>query len=95
MTEAQLLAKVKNALGITGTYQDETLKIYIDEVKAFLLSAGVKQGVIESSAAVGCIARGVADLWNYGSGNASFSEYFKQRCIQLSLKKEDDNVQDD
>ncbi|MCI9366311.1 MAG: hypothetical protein HFJ54_07320, partial [Clostridia bacterium] len=34
----------------------------------------------------GIIARGVSDLWNYGSGGTSFSPYFMQRAIQLSGK---------
>lgn len=88
MTDAELLAKVKNGLGVTGDYQNATLQIYIDEVREFMASAGVKQSVINSNASVGCILRGVADLWNYGSGNAKLSEYFKQRVIQLSVKAE-------
>lgn len=92
MTDTELLAKVKKGLGITGTFHDDTLQIYIDEVREFMKSAGVKDAIISSAASVGCIARGVADLWNYGSGNASLSEYFKQRCIQLSLKVVEENV---
>ena len=88
MTDAELLAKIKNGLGITGTYQDATLTVYVEEVKAFMKSAGVKTSVINSPAAVGCIMRGVADLWNYGSGNASLSQYFTQRLIQLKMLPE-------
>ena len=87
MTNAELLTKLKSGLGITGTYQDYTLQVYIDEVKSFMESAGVNQSVIESEAAVGCIIRGVADLWNYGSGSANLSPYFVQRLIQLSIKQ--------
>lgn len=83
MTDAELLIKIKNGLGITGDFQNDTLKVYIDEVKAFMISAGVSYELIESEAAVGCILRGVADLWNYGNGNAKLSEYFKMRLIQL------------
>lgn len=83
MTDAELLTKIKNGLGITGDFQNDTLQVYVDEVKAFMQSAGVKPAVVNSAAAVGCIMRGVADLWNYGSGNARLSEYFKQRVIQL------------
>lgn len=88
MTEEELLAKIKNGLGITGSYQDETLKVYIEEVKSFMVMAGVKQSVVDSSKSIGCILRGVADLWNYGSGNVKFSEYFIQRVIQLSVQDE-------
>ncbi|MGA4517413.1 carcinine hydrolase/isopenicillin-N N-acyltransferase family protein [Solibacillus silvestris] len=92
MTDAELLAKVKNGIGITGTFQDATLQIYIDEVKAFMKSAGVKEEVIESDASVGCIMRGVADLWNYGAGNARLSDYFKMRLIQLKAAKIDAHI---
>lgn len=83
MTDTELLTKIKSGLGITGAFQDATLQVYIDEVKAFMQSAGVNDGVIASSAAVGCIMRGVADLWNYGSGSASLSDYFRMRVLQL------------
>ena len=83
MAELTLLDKVKSGLGITGDFQDATLQIYIDEVKAFMLNAGVDEEVIESEKAVGCIMRGVADLWNYGAGNTTLSNYFGMRVIQL------------
>lgn len=89
LTNEQLLEKVKTALGITGDYQNDTLTIYIDEVKAYLLDAGVSRNVVESSSSVGVIARGVSDLWNYGSGNTELSSYFMQRAIQLAYKKEE------
>lgn len=93
MTDAERLIKIKNGLGITGEFQDDTLNVYLAEVKAFMQSAGVSQKVIESEASVGCIMRGVADLWNYGAGNATFSEYFRMRLIQL--KKETINEEGD
>lgn len=83
LTADELLKKIKAALGITGDYQDETLKIYIEEVKSFMVSAGVPQETADSDRAVGVIMRGVADLWNYGSGSVKLSEYFKQRMLQL------------
>ena len=90
MTATELLNKVKTALGIAGDYQDETLQIYIDDVKAFMRDAGVLQVVIDSPVSVGCVVRGVADLWNYGSGTAQLSESFNQRVIQLSMLKAED-----
>lgn len=86
LTAAERLAKVKSALGISGDYQNETLQIYIDEVIAELIAAGVKKDVAESAAAVGCIAIGVNDLWNYTSGGVKHSEYFNRRMVQLSLQ---------
>lgn len=76
------LDEVKNALGITGSYQDATLTQYVNEVVAFLKDAGVSEANITS----GVIARGVSDLWNYGAGDGTISEYFKIRASQLALK---------
>ena len=83
MTE--LLQGIKERLGITGEYHDKLLTAYADDVKAYMLDAGVLQSVIDSDASVGVISRGVADLWNYGAGDGKFSEVFYQRLIQLSL----------
>jgi len=77
-----MLEDVKNALGITGTYQDNTLQIYINEVVAFLNDAGVATANITS----GIVARGVSDLWRYGAGEGKLSSYFIQRAAQLALK---------
>ena len=86
LTAVERLAKVKTALGMNGTaYQDETLQFYIDEVIAELIAAGVKKEIAESAAAVGCIACGVNDLWNYTSGGVKHSEYFNRRLVQLKL----------
>lgn len=82
MAEETMLTKVKKALGIEGTYQDSTLQEYIDEVTTFLQDAGVKSANITS----GLVARGVADLWNYGAADGKLSEYFMQRATQLSYK---------
>ena len=76
------LENIKNALGITGTYQDSTLTAYANEVVAFLTDAGVT----EANMTDGVIARGVSDLWNYGAGQGKLSEYFMQRAAQLALK---------
>lgn len=77
------LEDVKSALGVTGAYQDSTLQVYFNEVVAFLVGAGVAESNITS----GIVARGVSDLWNYGSGEGKLSQYFLQRAAQLSFKK--------
>jgi hypothetical protein len=82
MADAQMLTKVKSALGITGNYLDQTLSEYIDEVMTFLTDAGVKQ----SNITAGIVSRGVSDLWNYGAGDGKLSSYFMQRATQLSYK---------
>lgn len=83
MADAQMLTKVKSALGITGDYLNDTLSEYIDEVMTFLIDAGVKSNNITT----GIVSRGVSDLWNYGAGDGKLSEYFMQRATQLSYKK--------
>lgn len=78
-----MLTNVKNLLGITGDYQDATIQGYIDEVVAFLIDGGVPSSDITA----GIVARGVADLWNYGGAEGKLSPYFMQRATQLSYKK--------
>lgn len=84
-----ILKGVKSALGITGDYQDPTLKIYINEVMAYMKSAGVAEAVINSEVSVGVIARGVTDLWNYNGGAGKLSDYFYQRVSQLAYTTEE------
>ena len=78
-----MIDDVKSALGVTGSYQDNTLSQYISEVKAFLVDAGVPESRITS----GIVSRGVADLWNYGAGEGKLSSYFMMRASQLALKR--------
>jgi hypothetical protein len=82
MAEAIMLEKVKKALGIEGDYQNDTLSEYIDEVTEFLTDAGIQHSKITA----GIVARGVSDLWSYGSGNGKLSDYFLQRAAQLRYK---------
>ena len=80
------LSEVKELLGITGTYQDKTLNLYALETIEYMVSAGVTPEIASSEKAIGVVARGISDLWNYGSGNTQLSQYFKERVIQLSLE---------
>lgn len=94
LTAAERLAKVKYALYGTadGNYNDEQLQLFIDDVIDELICAGVAKEVAESAAAVGCIACGVNDTWNYTSGGVKHSEYFNRRLVQLKLKGAGENV---
>jgi hypothetical protein len=76
------LDDIKNALGIVGDYQNDTLQVYFDEAVEFLKDAGVS----EANITAGLVARGVSDLWNYGAGDGKLSPYFIQRAAQLSYK---------
>lgn len=91
MTEAELLKIVKSGMSITGPYMDDKLKVWINEVKEYLVSAGVQRSIVDSDKSAGIIARGVSDLWNFGGGNGNLSCYFYQRAIQLSMCKGDDH----
>lgn len=84
MADADILAGVKNALGVTGTFMDATISIYIDEVTDYMHGAGVSNALINAS--VGVIARGVNDLWNNNAGNGKLSPYFYDRVSQLVLR---------
>lgn len=77
-----MLEDVKKAIGIEGNYQDSTISAYIEETMEYLKDSGVSDNYIT----VGIVARGVSDLWNYGSGEADFSPYFIQRASQLRYK---------
>lgn len=87
-----MLEKVKSMLGISGNYQDNAIQCYIDEVKQFMIDAGVSNDVVDSEVSIGVISRGVLDLWNYSGGDTRLSPYFYQRVIQLASKK---NEQDE
>lgn len=84
MADAAILAGVKNALNVTGSFQDATISVYIDEVTSYMANAGVSAALIPAS--VGVIARGVNDLWNNNAGNGKLSPYFYDRVSQLVLK---------
>lgn len=83
MTELEILESVKTALGITGTFLDETLKTYMYEVLEYLSDAGVPDERLQNPSIVGIVTRGVSDLWNYGNSGGKLSEYFMQRAVQL------------
>lgn len=76
------LDDIKKATGITGDYQDATIQGWVDETVDFLRDSGVA----ESNITCGVVARGVLDLWNYGSGSGRLSPYFNRRVTQLALK---------
>lgn len=84
MTDASILTGVKNALGVTGNFMDDTLNVYIDEVTSYMSNAGVTDSIIIAS--VGVIARGVNDLWNNNAGEGKLSPYFYDRVTQLAMR---------
>ena len=87
MNDVERLERVKALLGISGAYHDTIISGYIAEVMGYMRDSGVKDAVTESESAVGAIARGVSDLWNYGAGGANLSPYFMQRVAQLAFRE--------
>lgn len=86
MAVFDMLEHVKMCLGITDDFHNVTLQNYIEEVQAYLQGAGVPETVTKSKECGGVVTRGVADLWNYGSGGTDLSPYFIKRAAQLALK---------
>ena len=84
MTDEELLNEVKKRIGVTGDYQNDTIAGHIEDVQSFMIDAGVDAETMTSNKIVGAVARGVSDLWDYGSGKGEFSPYFFQRVTQLS-----------
>ncbi len=84
MASAAMLTAVKNALGVTGTFTDTTISVYIDEVVDYMSGAGVSAAIIAASP--GVVARGVSDLWDNDGGNVRFSPYFHERVTQLVMR---------
>ena len=82
MADSAMLASVKSALGVSGTYMDTTLTGYIDIVTAYMARAGVSAALIAESAFI--VARGVNDIWN-NDGQADFSPLFRDMVSQLAL----------
>ena len=86
MADFDMLEHVKLCLGITGEFHDAMLGAYIRDVQAYLQDAGIPATVTETAACGGVVARGVADLWNYGAGGAALSPFCHERAAQLALK---------
>ena len=80
------LENIKKMLGITGSYQDDILDGYAEEAIAYMVDAGIDEDTARGEKAVGVVARGVSDLWNYGSGETHLSDYFRERVVQLAYK---------
>ncbi len=85
MTDEELLIEVKKGLRETGTFSDDSIKIYIAEVKEKLVGAGVPESYVNSSKSVGLITIGVDELLYNKNGNGELSNYFMQRMYNLTF----------
>ena len=87
MADFNMLEHVKLCLGLEGNnFHDNLLNAYIQDVQMYLEDAGIPADVTKSAKCGGVVARGVADLWNYGNGSAALSPFFHERAAQLALK---------
>lgn len=83
-----MLEEVKNAILMGGNFHDKSIQIWIEEVQDYLLKGGVASSIINTRKCLGVIARGISDLRDYGK----FSEYFKERAIQLACDSKTENA---
>lgn len=93
MTAAELLTKIKAALYITDSYQDEALKVYIDDVKNDMKQSGIAATYVESEAAVGIILQGVKDTMRLDGGAADYSQMYKDKVVKAALAHPSDNAE--
>ena len=84
MTQEEQLANIKKTMGITGTAQDAQLETILNDVKEYMIAAGVPDKVVNAEKTIGVIYKGTDDLYNY----KQLSSYFMHRVIQLAMRGE-------
>lgn len=85
ITDDELLQHIKTSNLIGGDFHNDMILLKIKEVKAFMLSSGVNDDIVNSEVAIGTIAIGVNDLLSpLGTGGTQkLSQYFLMRVYQL------------
>lgn len=81
-----MLEKVKKNLGITGTFQDDIIQGYIDEIKQLMIDGGISPSIVNDVKSAGVIARGIDDVYFQ---KTDLSKFFWQRATQLAFKDEE------
>lgn len=81
-----MLEQVKELLGITGKFQDETIKGWIDEIKQLMIDGGISPSIVNDVKSAGVIAKGIDDVYFQ---KTNLSNYFWQRATQLAYKDGD------
>lgn len=86
MVTPEILAGVKERLSESGEFAeiDATLSGFIEDIIDYMSGAGVSDEMIASH--IGCIARGVDDLYCNNSGATDFSPAFKNMVAQLAYR---------
>lgn len=85
MTDQEMLAKVKEGLGITDSNLGATLLIKMMAVKQYMLNAGIAAEKVESDLGIAALTIGVNDLWNLDPGEVKFSLAFNLLTEQLKV----------
>ena len=85
MSDAELLAKVKTGLGLSGEYADNTISIKMLAVKQYMVNAGVTTEQVETELGIVTLTVGVNDLWNLTSGEVKLSFAFDILMTQLKV----------
>ena len=80
-----MLEAVKISLGITGTYQDNTIQKWIDEIKQLMVDGGIPLSVVNDEKSAGIIAKGIDDLY-FQKNNCTFSIKIKLNIKIDALK---------
>ena len=82
----EILAGVKERLSESGDFAevDATISGYIEDIIDYMSGAGVSDEMIASH--VGCIARGVDDMYVNGAGTTDFSPAFRNMVAQLAYR---------
>jgi hypothetical protein len=83
MTDAELLAKVKAGLGLSGDHIDPNMSAKILAVKQYMINAGVAIEHVETELGIACLTVGVNDLWNLEPGEVKFSPALDILLVQL------------
>lgn len=79
--------EVLKSLGILdGSGVEDSVKPYYNTIVSYCLGAGVTDEKLLSESSIGLVARGISDIWNYGSGTGVLSEFFFQSLAQLVYK---------
>lgn len=81
-----MLEKVKKNLGITGTFQDDMVQGWIDEIKQLMIDGGIPSSIVNNEKSAGVIAKGIDDVYFQ---KTDLSNYFWQRATQLAFKEEE------
>lgn len=76
LTNDELLQKVKEGLGLGGSYQNPTLLPKVLAVKGHMLNTGITLKQMESELGIATLTIGVNDLWNLTPGEVKFSDAY-------------------